>query len=245
MKRKPVVRFISQRTIETHSDHRALWVKVEVRGVELDLISWNVGPGTPADLEHLLTVAGPRGIVALQEATPAGTRIDVPAVAAKHGYRVLDGDGRKGQSATPLLVGPDVQIKAKLLRLLLDRMLVGRGAGPSHNKPKWWIGGRLRVEAAKFGSSSFHQLASLQNHNRFVPGTRLARGLAAATVHRLVPWFSLGDLNGTPDSPIMRLLVRLGFTSNHLELGELPTHTHRAIDVVLVARRWLKPRRTR
>jgi endonuclease/exonuclease/phosphatase family metal-dependent hydrolase len=245
VRRKPVVRFVSHRTIETHSDHRALWVKVEVRGVELDLISWNVGPGKAADLEHLLTVAGPRGIVALQEATPSGTRVDWHAIAAKYGYQVVDGDGRKGQSATPLLVGPEVEIKAKLRRLLLDRTLVGRGAGPSHNKPKWWIGGRLRLDGVTFGVSSFHELASLQNPNRFRPGTQLARALAKATLHRLVPWFVLGDLNGTPRSRIMRYLRRLGFTSNHLELGELPTHTNRAIDVALIARRWLKPRRTR
>jgi hypothetical protein len=239
--RRRRVEYLHHEAVENHSDHDVLYCTVSVDGLELELASWNFGPGTEADLHRILTVLGPRGICGLQEASDRGAI--VARVAEAHGYRVIDGTGERGQSATPLLVGPEVEILFPWWRLLLGRTHVGPGAGPDWSKAKWLGGAKMRLDGVKFGVQVFHELASLRNEGRFRAGVVIARGVASVLRVRRVPWFVLCDLNGTADSPIMRLLLRLGVTSNHVVLGSVGTHGRRGIDCCLVAARWLRKKR--
>lgn len=222
--------FVSQHTLTTQSDHRALIVVVKVNGIRLRLATWNFGPGTARDLELLLMCVGGYGVVALQE---CGDRAEIIAeVAGRRGFTIVQGDGRRGQKSTVLLAGPYVGVRSSLWRLILDRMYIGRGAGPDYNKPKWWLGGKLDVKGVRFGASSVHVVPSQQFAVRQAAALRQVARIARITARRGL-WFNMGDYNATSSSRTIRFLYRLGFTDNHREGGIVATHGHRDIDRVM------------
>lgn len=191
------------------------------------LATWNAGRGTERDLLHLLREAD---VLAGNE---WGDRHDLNDEARGEGWHVLGGRGLPGLSSTPLLVSPRAHVLGEVARELLPRRYVGPGAGPSHNKPKGMVGGRVRFKGAKFGAVSTHLVAS-----SYLPLRRkAARDHIAALLHDLdhrrhIPWFVLGDFNTTPNSRLLRPMYAAGWTNTHREAKTLPTHGRRAIDFI-------------
>jgi hypothetical protein len=200
------------------------------------LATWNAGKGNEHDLLHLL-----RGTDVLA-GNEWGDRHDLTDEARGEGWGILGGRGLPGLSSTPLFASPRADVLGELAVPLLPRHYIGPGAGPSHNKPKGMVGGRVRVGRARFGAVSTHLVAS-----SYLPLRRKAAQDHIAALleemdqrhHR--PWFILGDFNTTPTSRLLRPMYRAGWTNTHREAKTLPTHGRRAIDFIW----WRKDPRVR
>jgi hypothetical protein len=230
-----VVNFRSHRVKDNHSDHRAVLAVIWVRHVLVRFVTWNVGPGTAADLRYLLRWAGRRGVVALQE---CGDKVAmITTVAEAMGFQVITGRQR-GRSSTLLLVGADAEVLEPWWRVLLRRIFIGPGAGPSHNKQKGGNGGRLRIDGVKFGALCWHVVPTQGRALRQRAALIMARALLVMVLRRRIPVFVLGDVNATSRSRTVRFLYRAGFTDNHREGGVVPTHGGRDIDRIMWLRKW-------
>jgi len=238
------IRFVEHWTARTGSDHRALFVHVQIRKrrgpwVDLLLVSANMGGRfSRQDLTRLLNLAElllpGHAVVCLQE---AGDQPWVQSDLGWAGFTYLPNSGRPGQASTPTLVGSSVKIQKAAWVQLLDRIYIGRGAGPDHNKPKWWNRNRLMLEGVPFGASSWHAVASQQNRPRLLAAFRQATPFMRVLARAKRPLFVVGDTNSDADQPFSRWLRKRGLTSDHAILGEIPTHGHRSIDAVVCAKR--------
>ena len=235
------VRFVDHWTTHTGSDHRALFVHVQIRRRlfgpwrDLLLVSCNMGGHfSRSDLAALAVEVKGIGIPAVMAVQEAGDQHWLSFAATRYGLTFLAGDGRSGQASTPTLLWPGVKVKRTQWLLTLARRFIGKGAGPDRNKAKWADCNRLVVAGAPFGATSVHFIASQQNPGRM----KAARDQADATVRVAkaahYPLFCIGDTNSDDDQPLSDWLRAHGMTSNHRELGEIPTHGRRSIDAVWV-----------
>lgn len=254
------VEFLDQKTLPgTRSDHRPLLVLVRIwwrgRSIDVVVVTWNIGKGTEDDLERVIAAAQafwirhddardrvarkasqgqPLVVVCLQEAGGDTQSDRIHRVAHGFGYEVLDGDGRLGQSSTPILTSPALRVKAKLAQSLLAATNIGPGAGPSRNKPKWWLGGRLAARGVRFNAASIHVVPTQGLARRLWAALQQGQKVLRIVRNRRIPTVTAGDLNATPAARLWGFLRRAGFTSNHHELGTVPTHgPTRAIDAVI------------
>lgn len=240
--RRKRVRFVRHWTVRTGSDHRALFVHVQVRNRrgpwrDLLLVSANLGGrfdgGDLHDLADRIERTGVPAVVAFQEGSDKRWLGDA---LRRHGYTLLSGS-KVGQPATPLAASPGVRVRGSVWQLILARVNIGPGAGPDRNKPKWWQRSRLSVDGARFGASSWHVVPSQHKARRMWAAIRQATTPARALGHIGRPFFLIGDTNSDQDQPLSRWLRRHGLTSNHDQLGELPTRGRRSIDAVHCQRR--------
>lgn len=239
------VRFVRQWAIETKSDHRALFVHVQIRSRwgglwrDLLLVSANMGGHFgEADLIKLARAAETYGrqyrtdpipfLIAFQE---AGDQPWLPRSAADLGLRTLTGH-RRGEASTPLAASKGIDVLHDQWDEVVGPANVGPGAGPSRSKAKGWRRTRFAVDGVRFGASSFHEYASLGR--RFAWALRLAGPVVAAILRMGRPFFLVGDFNADNSQPLIRWLIRRGMTTNHRQLGELATHGRRSIDAVAV-----------
>lgn len=209
------------------------------RVVRLRLATWNAGPGHVKDLLAILEILGPTGILAGQEWSDRHHDLTPAAIAA--GWRVIVGH-QPGQEATPLLLGPEVALSKRSIRVLLRKMFIGPGAGPDHNKQKSAVGGKCRIDGLRIGALSTHLVASQQNAPRLHAALLYVEKWIDWLNPAPLPWFVMGDCNATLDSPVAHRLYKAGWTNSHRESGNpLPTHGHRVIDYVW----WRKNKRVR
>ncbi len=239
------VRFLRHWTINTRSDHDALFVHVQVRGRrhgrwcpwrDLLLVSANMGGQFgPADMRLLLDLADATGfgfVVFLQE---GGDQPWLPEFADEHDLTYVGGRA-PGEASTPMLAS-GVDVLTARWRQLLGRLKVGAGAGPRVAKAKGMHRTRFQLVDARFGGTSVHQYASQQNRPRLVAALRLAGLLIRVVAPLRVPYFLVGDWNSATGQPLMRWLLAHGLTTNAEQLGRLATHGTRDIDQAAVQRR--------
>lgn len=243
---RKLIRFVSQRTLMTGSDHRTLIVQVEIRNPRgkweaLYLISCNMGGRfSRADMEHLFKFAGRLSSPAIFCMQEGGDQKWLADMAPEFKYRYLGGHGRAGQASTPMLIPHRIKIRRKRWIETLGHVFVGKGAGPDYSKPKWFVQDRFIVGRVKFGCSSFHATASQQYKRRFLVSIRESRPVVKALMASRQPYFVVGDTNSDDDQPLSRWFRRHGMTTNHRQLGEIPTHGKRSIDAVMCAKRLVK-----
>ncbi len=237
------VRFVDHWTTHTGSDHRALFVHVQVRKrrgkwTDLLLVSVNMGGKFKrADMSNVFVdavLSHMPFVIACQE---AGDQDWLGEWADACNVTYLAGVG-KGASSTPLIVWRTLDVRQSRSLLILGRRLIGKGAGPDRNKAKWLNKNRMVLDGVRFGVSSWHQVASQQNRPRMVAAIAQAAAMIRALAVRR-PMFVVGDVNSDQDQPLSRWLRRRGMTSNHDALGEIPTHGNRSIDAALVASKWV------
>ena len=232
------VRYVSQWTKKTGSDHEALFVRVQIRqrgGKWADLLILSINMGghfSQEDMKRLLTFDP--DVVACQEAGDQGW---VVSFMKKRAFNLVGKPSQVGQRSTPTFVGERVHIrKAKWVKIL-GAVRIGQGAGPDDSKPKWWDRNRLAVEGTPFGASSIHLTASQQFHLRFLAALKEISTVVHAVLRIRIPMFVIGDYNSSFGQKLSNWLLGHGMTDNHKELGEIATHENRSIDKVLVQRR--------
>lgn len=230
-------RFVQHWTMKTDSDHDTLYVHVQIRArkrgewVDLLLVSTNLGGNYQrADLADTLSVVrrfGAPAVLAFQE---GGDQDWIEHFLEARGFIFFTGD-KKGQPSTPLAT-TGIDVRYALWEQLLGQINIGPGAGPDTTKPKWWTRTRLQVSGVRFGATSWHVVSSQQKKRRLRAALKQATPVvrALATIYR--PFFLIGDTNSDQDQPLSRFFREHGLTSNHDQLGELPTHGKRSIDAV-------------
>lgn len=235
------IQAVRHAVVDVGSDHDAILCEFRIvvasRVVTVKGGQINLGPANVVKVfEHLLPALGDDGFLCIDEA--GGQLEHILEEAQFYGYRLLGRTGPPGAASTIVLVGPGVRTRATLLRRLLRRVFVGEGAGPDHNKPKWWNGGRVSVDGVVFGISAIHFLASQHKRRRMMWTLQMARQLTAIAVARRVPWLVVGDWNTdfSRNRGLARWMRTHGWTTNHDELGDLDTMGRRSIDAFA----WLK-----
>ena len=238
------VRFVDQWTLTTRSDHKALFVQVEIRNrrkgpwVPLLLVTCNMGGRFGySDLRAVALEAGSeRVVICLQEGGDQGY---VGDFANAYHFQYVGGNN-PGESSTAMLIDPSIRIRQSSWRQVVGRVKVGKGAGPDRSKAKGWHKTRLSVGDVRFGASSWHQYASQQNRLRYLWALRLAGPIVASILRMGRPFFLCGDTNADNSQPLIRWLIRRGMTTNHRELEEVATHGNRSIDAVAVQKAMVK-----
>lgn len=238
------VRFLSQQTVVTGSDHLALVVDVRLthrrlgrrRVAHLRLCTVNAGGRfNERHLRRLVQVYNP-DVIAVQEGSDQRWLV---AVLAEYGYALLVGEpsNQPGQAATPTFVGSRVTIRRDgTWTRLLSAQPIGPGAGPDYSKQKWWLRTHLAIDGIRFGASSWHATASQQFKGRMAAALTETRIWVGIATNLARPMFTLGDTNSDYQQPLTRWILRHGITSNHEQLGEVATHGRRSIDAVCVQR---------
>lgn len=234
------IQYGHQWTVDTKSDHKALFVFVYIRKAKsawVPIIFASVNAGGhfgPDDLRMLFSLAS--GYAKANDATvifgmqEASDQHYIEAAAKRAGYRYL-ASKRGGGAATPLLVPHEVEVRHTRIVQLLGRVLIGPGAGPDRSKAKWAMRNRLVWHNVPLAATSAHASASQQNKGRMRAALTEGRHLLPVLLRR-IPSFVLWDSNSDQDQPFSAWLRRHGITSNHDQLGEIATHGTRSIDAV-------------
>lgn len=181
-----------------------------------------------ARVSEVVKIARQCDVLAMQE---AGDRDDVKRALRKEGFVVLDGDGKAGQSSTPLAFDPaTMRLVRPINILLLSRRWIGRGAGPSRNKPKHLVGGRLvhKPTGRRIVALSTHLPPTQGQPLRRRAAQQMSRKIATTLGKRKAIVLVGMDANAVPGKPGIRPLSPFWtWTQAQQPLG---THGKRGID---------------
>lgn len=182
-----------------------------------------------ARVSEVVKIARQCDVLCLQE---AGDRADVKQALRREGFTVLDGDGKAGQSSTPLAFDPaTMRLVRPINILLLSRRWIGRGAGPSRNKPKHLVGGRLvhKPTGRRIVALSTHLPPTQGQPLRRRAAQQMSRKIATTLGKRKAIVLVGMDANAVPGKPGIRPLAAAGWTWTQAQ-QPLGTHGKRGID---------------
>lgn len=185
----------------------------------------NMGEGFDlADMLRLLTYAGVWGTQEGSDKEPMFRKL------RERGFKVTLALFI-GQAATRVVWSPgEFKRKKRVVKLLLARIYVGPGAGPSFCKPKWLMGHVFehKQSGLEFIFVNCHFVASPQFKRRMKAQIKMLHKIAKWTKKQKLPIILVGDFNMKHGAERIDILRDAGFYINY----SVKTHPHGSLDYV-------------